>query len=59
MAKKSKTEDKTVPTHADNQARLTAVKIAMQQITKQFGEGAIMHLGSDKVGEKIPVVSTG
>lgn len=59
MAKKSKTEDKSVPTHADNQARLTAVKIAMQQITKQFGEGAIMHLGSDKVGEKIPVISTG
>lgn len=59
MAKKSKTEDKSVPVHADNQARLTAVKIAMQQITKQFGEGAIMHLGSDKVGEKIPVVSTG
>lgn len=59
MAKKQKTEDKTVPVHADNQARLTAVKIAMQQITKQFGEGAIMHLGSDKIGEKIPVVSTG
>ncbi len=59
MAKKSKAEDKTVPVHADNQARLTAVKIAMQQITKQFGEGAIMHLGSDKIGEKIPVISTG
>ena len=59
MAKKTKVEDKTVPVHADNQARLTAVKIAMQQITKQFGEGAIMHLGSDKIGEKIPVVSTG
>ncbi len=59
MAKKTKVEDKSVPVHADNQARLTAVKIAMQQITKQFGEGAIMHLGSDKIGEKIPVVSTG
>ncbi len=59
MAKKTKTEDKSVPVHADNQARLMAVKIAMQQITKQFGEGAIMHLGSDKINEKIPVISTG
>lgn len=59
MPKKKKTESKTVATHEDNQARLTAVKIAMQQITKQFGEGAIMHLGSDKIGEKIPAISTG
>ncbi len=61
MPRKSKKvkEEKTVATHADNSARLTAVKIAMQQITKQFGEGAIMHMGSDKVGEKIPVISSG
>jgi recombination protein RecA len=60
MAKKSKKEDaKTAPTIVDNQSRLTAVKIAMQQITKQFGEGAIMHLGSDKIDEKLPVISTG
>lgn len=59
MAKKKQKEEKTVAKHVDNQARLTAVKIAMQQITKQFGEGAIMHLGSDKIGEKIPTVSSG
>ncbi len=58
-SKKTKEETKTVTQTTDNNARLTAVKIAMQQITKQFGEGAIMHMGSDKVGEKIPVVSTG
>lgn len=57
-AKKTK-EEKTVSKPVDNSARLTAVKIAMQQITKQFGEGAIMHMGSDKVGEKIPVISSG
>lgn len=58
-AKKAKKEEKTTGAPVDNNARLTAVKIAMQQITKQFGEGAIMHMGSDKVSEKIPVVSTG
>lgn len=60
MAKKSKNEEvKSVQTHVDNSARLTAVKIAMQQITKQFGEGAIMHMDSDKINDKIPVISTG
>ncbi len=60
MAKKSKNEEaKGVQTHVDNSARLTAVKIAMQQITKQFGEGAIMHMDSDKINDKIPVISTG
>jgi len=60
MPKKSKKEEvPQVVKLSDNSARLTAVKIAMQQITKQYGEGAIMHMGSDKVGEKIPVVSTG
>lgn len=60
MAKKSKNEEaRGVQSHVDNDARLTAVKIAMQQITKQFGEGAIMHMGSDKIDAKLPVVSTG
>lgn len=61
MPKKSKItkEEKSVAKPLDNSARLTAVKIAMQQITKQFGEGAIMHMGSDKINEKLPVVSTG
>lgn len=60
MGRKSKNDEaKSAPSITDNQARLTAVKIAMQQITKQFGEGSIMHLGSDKIDEKIPVISTG
>ena len=56
--KKTK-EEKIVAKPVDNNARLIAVKIAMQQITKQFGEGAIMHMGSDRVSEKIPVISSG
>lgn len=59
MPKKAKEEKAKVTQVSDNDARLTAVKIAMQQITKQFGEGAIMRMGSDKINEKVPVVSTG
>lgn len=59
MPKKAKEETPKVTQIKDNDARLTAVKIAMQQITKQFGEGAIMHMGSDKINEKIPVISSG
>lgn len=59
MPRKAKEEKAKVVPAADNNARLTAVKIAMQQITKQYGEGAIMRMGSDKINEKIPVISTG
>lgn len=59
MPKKAKEGKAKVVQQTDNDARLTAVKIAMQQITKQFGEGAIMRMGSDKINEKIPVISSG
>jgi len=59
MPKKAKEEKAKVIQVSDNNDRLTAVKIAMQQITKQFGEGAIMRMGSDKINEKIPVISSG
>lgn len=59
MPRKAKVETPKVEHITDNNARLTAVKIAMQQITKQFGEGAIMRMGIDKVTEKIPAISTG
>jgi len=39
--------------------KLEAVRIAMQQIEKQYGKGAIMRLGGDKAAEKIEVISTG
>ncbi|MBR6354776.1 MAG: recombinase RecA [Paludibacteraceae bacterium] len=38
--------------------KLKALQIAMQKIDKDFGKGAIMRLGEDKV-EDIPVISTG
>ena len=59
MPKKAKVETPKVEQITDNNARLTAVKIAMQQITKQFGDGAIMRMGGSQVTEKIPVISTG
>ncbi|HSV95213.1 MAG TPA: recombinase RecA [Spirochaetia bacterium] len=59
MPKKSKEEKAKVVQVSNNDDRLTAVKIAMQQITKQYGEGAIMRMGSDKINEKIPVISSG
>jgi len=59
MPKKAKEVKAKVVQQTDNDARLTAVKIAMQQITKQFGEGAIMRMGSEKINEKIPVISSG
>jgi len=59
MARKKK-QDKLAVTRKDNKKeRLTAVKIAMQQIDEQFGPGSIMKLGEDQVKKKVPVVSTG
>lgn len=39
-------------------AKLKALQDAMEKIDKQFGKGAIMRLGEDKV-EDVPVISTG
>ncbi len=46
----------TTNTAKDNKA--DAIKMAMQQITKQFGEGSIMTLADDKV-KKFDSISTG
>ncbi len=59
MPKKAKEQKVKVVQVSNNEDRLTAVKIAMQQITKQYGEGAIMRMGSDKINEKVPVISSG
>ncbi len=42
----------------NNKGKMDAIKMAMQQITKQFGEGSIMTLENDKV-KKMDVISTG
>ena len=44
---------------ADNTDRARALDLAVSQIEKQFGKGAIMKLGEDSVGGDIPSIATG
>ena len=39
--------------------KLQAVKMAMEQIEKQYGKGAIMKMGEKGIVRQVPVVSTG
>ena len=39
--------------------RQQAVDLAMSQIERQFGKGAIMRLGSDATVADVPVIPTG
>ena len=59
MSKKSKPVETPVP-QENSSAKLTAIRLAMDQIEKQYGKGAIMRLG-EKVEEKfrVNVVPTG
>jgi recombination protein RecA len=44
---------------ADKESRSKALELAVAQIEKQFGKGAIMKLGSEEVLSDIPAISTG
>jgi len=44
---------------ADKESRSKALDLAVAQIEKQFGKGAIMRLGSDEVLSDVPAISTG
>lgn len=59
MAKKKK--EVTTPTRKNDSAKkLQAIKMAMQQIEKQYGKGSIMRLGAKREGRlKVESVSTG
>ncbi len=39
--------------------RMEAVKLAMEQIQKQYGQGAIMKMGEDQITKNISVIPTG
>ena len=43
----------------DKESRSKALDLAVAQIEKQFGKGAIMKLGSEEVLSDIPAISTG
>ena len=42
-----------------NKEKTKALEMAIAQIEKSFGKGAIMKLGAGGVGEAVPVISTG
>lgn len=48
------------PKKSSDSGKFQAVKMAMEQITKQYGDGSIMKLGeSVKLSKKVPVIPTG
>jgi len=44
---------------SQNEQKLQAVKMAMEQIEKQYGKGAIMKMGEKGIVRQVPVISTG
>ncbi len=44
---------------AEKDSRLKALELAVTQIERQFGKGAIMRLGSDEVLSDVPAIPTG
>jgi len=59
MAKKVKPSKTINKRSSDKNQRLTAVKIAMEQIDKRFGSGSIMKLGQTGVERNIAIIPTG
>jgi len=59
MAKKKKDLVEVKPQKADSSARIQAIKLAMDQIEKQYGKGSIMKLGGTDQKYKVDVISTG
>jgi recombination protein RecA len=51
--------DKTVKTDRNSAERSKSLGVAMEQITKQYGKGAIMRLGDSKLFEDIEVIPSG
>jgi recombination protein RecA len=60
MVRSKKEEIKTPEPTADSSQKLQAIRIAMEQIEKQYGKGSIMRLG-ESAGERfrVDVVPTG
>lgn len=56
MARKKKEEIKAPKRQSGSSQRLQAIKMAMQQIEKQYGSGSIMRLGQ-KAGDKLKIDS--
>ena len=59
MARKQKKEVKKPQQKTDSTEKLAAIKIAMEQIEKQYGKGSIMRLGAKTEDRKIQSIPTG
>lgn len=59
MVKKSKKDLEPVKVKKEEAAKQEAVRMAMEQIEKQYGRGAIMKLGDRSEVRKVAVVPTG
>src|SRR5579863_2677373 len=52
-------EEKSMGEREKENSKSRALELAVSQIEKQFGKGSIMRLGTDGLGENLPVLSTG
>ena len=61
MARRKKKPEKQAPEHKkESSAKLAAIKMAMEQIDKQYGKGSIMRLGQKaSEGYKVSSIPTG
>src|SRR4030065_46399 len=59
MVKHKKPETEAPVKQEGSSAKLQAIRLAMDQIEKQYGKGSIMRLGGEGEKYKIEVVSTG
>src|SRR3989344_2763840 len=59
MAKSSNSQKSSQNGHTESSQKLEAVRIAMDQIEKQYGRGSIMRFGDAGQKFDISVISTG
>lgn len=60
MTKNKVTKTKKSPSKSNNKSQKNeAIRVAMEQITKAYGTGAIMKMGERKANMSIDVISTG
>jgi recombination protein RecA len=59
MARSSSNSQKTTAQPSDNAQKMESIRLAMDQIEKQYGRGAIMRFGEQAQKLDISVISTG
>ena len=59
MARSKKEEVKAPEQQTDSSGKLAAIRLAMEQIEKQYGKGSIMKLGDRDERFKVDVIPTG